>query len=93
MKWQEFLDKNMYMLLSCAIVVYSLWTIDANVALETNNLLVWTVPLIIILSMRYSMIIEKDSEADPVEVITSDKYLISLLVITGLLIFGIIYIV
>lgn len=88
---KEFLDKNMYMLLSCAIVFYSLWTIDANVALETNNMLVWTIPMIIILSMRYSMDIEKDVEADPVEVITSDKYLIILTLITAISIFSIIY--
>ncbi len=89
---KEFLDKNMYMILACAIVFYSLWTIDANVALETNNMLVWTTPLIIVLSMRYSMIIEQSDYADPVEVITSDKYLLALLAITGISIFSIIYI-
>ena len=89
---KEFLDKNMYMILACAIVFYSLWTIDANVALETNNMLVWTTPLIIILSMRYSMIIEQSDYADPVEVITSDKFLLALIFITALSIFSIIYI-
>ena len=89
---KEFLDKNMYTMLSCAIVFYSLWTVDADVALKSNNLLVWTVPLIIVLAMRYSMIIEGASDADPVEVIMSDKYLIFIVIITALLIFGIIYI-
>ena len=90
---KEFLDKNMYTLLACAIVFYSLWTVDVSVSTNSKNLLVWTVPLIIILAMRYSMITEGASDADPVEVLTSDKYLIFLLIITGVLIFSIIYII
>ena len=46
--------------------------------------IVWTVPIVLILAMRYSYDVEKEtSEGDPVEVILADKFLI----ITGFLYF------
>ena len=48
---KDFLDKNMYMCLSLAIVFYSLWT----VTISDNNLIL-TVPIVILICMRYSML-------------------------------------
>ena len=69
---KNFLDKNMYMCLSMAIVFYALWAADkANTS--GNNLYIWTVPLVIIISMRYSMNIEGDSQGDPTDILLNDK--------------------
>ena len=76
---KEFLDKNMYMFLSIAIVFYSLWTVDDRVVNRINVNLLWTVPIVIIICMRYSMIVEDDNDGDPVEVVIHDKILLSLL--------------
>lgn len=82
---QSFLDKNMYMCLTLAIVFYSLWCVDpGTIAHHKNSNAIWTVPLILILAIRYSMIIENNSDGDPVEVIIKDKVL---------LILGLIYVV
>ena len=53
---KEFLDKNMYMCLTMAIVFYSLWTTDSAVVLKNNNLLIWTVPIVIIIAMMLCVI-------------------------------------
>lgn len=72
---KNFLDKNMYMCLTLAIVFYSLWTVDPRI---NNQYLIWTVPLLIIICMRYNLIVEGDSYGDPVEVITNDIFLMIL---------------
>lgn len=70
----EFLDKGMGMCLSLANVFYSLWAVESE-----SRYLLWTVPVTILISLRYCYDIErKDSDADPVEVILSDKVLIML---------------
>jgi len=51
-----------------------------------NPHLVWTVPLLIILGMKYSLNVESESDGDPVEVILADKVLLLLgLVFAGIL--------
>lgn len=87
----EFLDKNMYMCLSLAIVFYSLWTVDINVLNRINENVIWTVPLVIMICMRYSMIIEGNSDGDPVEVVVGDKVLLLLLMIYCLILFLMLY--
>ena len=57
-----------------------------------NSYLVLTVPLIIIVCMRYSMLIEQENFGDPVEVVLSDKVIISLILLYGILIFTILYV-
>ena len=89
---QSFLDKNMYMCLALTIGFYSLWTVDpVTISRLTNDYLVWTVPLVIIICMKYSLNIEKESDGDPVEVILKDKVLLALLVAFLFVCTGIIY--
>lgn len=83
---KEFLDKNMYMCLSIAIVFYSLWTVSMN-----NIYLPYTVVLVVMICMKYSMNIEKDNYGDPVDVIINDKILLVLVGITAITLMGIIY--
>lgn len=78
----SFLDKNMYMSLSLAIMFYSLWCVDINS--QINGLInpIYTIPIVILISMRYSLNIEKtESTGDPVEIILKDKVIIALLIL------------
>ena len=84
---KEFLDKNMYMCLSLAIVFYSLWVIN----ISKNDFLMVTIPFVIIMCMRYSMDIEGNSDGDPVEVIFSDKILLLFSIIFGALLMFLLY--
>lgn len=53
---KDFLDKNMYLCLSLAIIFYSLWTVDSQyMNTISHQYLVYTVPLIIIISMKYKI--------------------------------------
>ncbi len=83
-----FLDKNMYMCMALANVFYSLWAANHN-----NEKMIWTVPMVIIISMKYSLIVEGESEGDPVEVILNDKFLILFLIIYITIDFVLLYIV
>lgn len=88
----EFLDKFMYVCLTLAIAFYSLWSADTQIVQKYGtDKLVWTVPLVIILIMKYSADIETDSYGDPVDVIMHDKALIGLSIVYGLLLLGLIY--
>jgi len=53
--------------------------------------LVWTVPLVILICMKYNLIVEGNSDGDPVEVIFKDKLLLGLVIIFGIITIGIIY--
>ncbi|MDD3569488.1 MAG: decaprenyl-phosphate phosphoribosyltransferase [Lachnospiraceae bacterium] len=88
----SFLDKNMYMSMSLAIVFYSLWAVDSDIIIKYHtDKLVLTVPLIIFLSMKYSLNIEKGTFGDPVEVILGDKMLVVMAGIYIIMLIGIIY--
>lgn len=90
---QGFLDKNMYMSLALTIAFYSLWTVDpVTIARLSNDYLVWTVPLVILICMKYSLNIEGDSDGDPVEVIIKDKVLMGMGALFIFITLGIIYI-
>lgn len=90
---KDFLDKNMYVFLTMTIIFYSLWATDNEIVLKNHNLLIWTVPFVIILLLRYSMDIEGNSDGDPVEVLTKDKMLMGLAFIYCLVLFSILYII
>lgn len=73
-----FLDKNMYMCVGIANVFYALWAMDGG----NSKHMLQTVPLVLLLSMRYSYDIEKeDSQGDPVDVLLHDKMILCLAVI------------
>lgn len=78
---KDFLDKNMYMFLTLMIVFYSMWCVDASNIVKFDNKLIFTVPILMIICMKYSMDIEKKAEGDPVEILFSDKVLLALVLI------------
>lgn len=89
---QNFLDKNMYMCMSLTIMSYSLWTIDPITNIKLNNgSLLSTVPIFMLILMKYSLNVEGISEGDPINVILKDKNLVILIIIYILILMGIIY--
>ncbi len=83
----EFLDKNMNICLGLAITFYALWAKDYG-----SPWMLWSVPAVMVLAMKYSMDIEGDSDGDPVEVIMKDRLLLVLALIYVVYIFAVIYI-
>ena len=78
---KDFLDKNMYMFLTLMIVFYSMWCVDASNIAKFGNNLMFSVPILMLIAMKYNMNIEGDSDGDPIEVLLSDKILILLVLI------------
>ena len=75
-----FLDKMMYSFLTLAIAFYALWSMDEKTVMHyhNNQYLVFSVPIVMLITIKYSMNIEKDSEGDPVDVLLQDKVLLFL---------------
>lgn len=81
----RFLDRNMYMFLALAIAFYSLWSMSQGTGM------IWTVPIVMLLAMRYSLIVEGASDGDPVELILKDKALLLLSVVYASLMMCLLY--
>lgn len=90
---QNFLDKNMYICLALTVVFYALWSIDlTTIARLQSESLIWTVPIVMLICMRYSLVVETEIYADPVDILTGDKSLFGLVILYGVMMLGIIYI-
>lgn len=89
---REFLDRMGYLFLTLTIVFYSLWTVDpVTLSRPHGARLIWTVPLVMLICMRYSLDIEGDSDGDPTEVLFRDRVLLALVVLYGAACLGILY--
>lgn len=92
---ESFLDKNMYLFLALAIVFYALWSVDP-VTIGFYGLaakgLVWTVPLLCLITLRYSFDVEGDSDGDPVEVVVHDIPLMLLCLVYAMCMFSLLYV-
>ena len=78
---KDFLDKNMYVCLTLAIVSYTLWCVDSDTILRVgNDFIYWTIPLLMVIFQLYSLNIEGNSHGDPIDVLFNDKYLIILII-------------
>ncbi len=85
-----FLNSMMYMCLGLTITFYSLWTVEC--AKERNEgLLVWTVPIVLLICMKYCLDIENNSDGDPVEVLTHDRLLLALCGVWAVILIAITY--
>ena len=87
----EFLDKMMYMFMAMGIMFYSLWCVADATVLRFSNHMIWTVPLVMLICMRYSLSVEGDSLGDPVDVILGDNILMSLCGIYGAVLLVLMY--
>ena len=84
----EFLSRNMSICLTLAIVFYSLWAADTA---NADTHLIWTVPLVLCLCLKYSLTVEGDSDGDPVEVIYQDKVLLALIALFAVVTLALLY--
>jgi 4-hydroxybenzoate polyprenyltransferase len=88
----NFLDKNMYMCQALCVVFYALWSIDAaTIQRFHTNAFIYTIPLFLIILLKYSLSIEADSDGDPTSVVLHDKALLILCAVYMAWAFCIIY--
>lgn len=85
----DFLDKNMYVSLALAIVFYTFWCLENSSKHAIN--LIFSVPLVMVIALKYSFNIQKKLEGDPVNIILNDKWLILLTLIYGILLTFMVY--
>lgn len=89
---ESYLDKNMYMYLALIHIFYALWCTDEKTVKAYNNhYLLWTVPIVLIIMMRYSLVVERDSDGDPIEVLIHDKILVILVFVYLLIMLYLLY--
>ena len=87
-----FLDKSMGMCLSLANVFYALWTMDEKtVSLYDNKYLIFSVPIVLLITLKYSLDIEGELDGDPVEVLLHDKILLLLCALYLFFMFVVLY--
>lgn len=88
----SFLDKSMSMCLTLANVFYALWSMDEKtVSFYNTSNLIFTIPIVLLITMKYSLDIEGESDGDPVEVLLHDKVLLVLCMIYLSVMFSILY--
>ena len=88
----SFLDKSMSMCLTLANTFYALWSMDEKtIATYNSKYLIFTVPIVLLITMKYSMAVEGESDGDPVEVLLHDKILLTLCVLYLAVMFMILY--
>lgn len=87
---KEFLDKLMYVFLSLTLVFYSLWCVF-GVDKAISDSILFSIIIVIFIVLKYSLIVEGDSLADPVDVLTHDKTLMFGLLVYILYIGGVLY--
>jgi 4-hydroxybenzoate polyprenyltransferase len=87
-----FLDKNMYVCQGLCVVFYALWSFDsATVERFHTTAFVYTIPLVFILFLKYSLNIEGETDGDPTTVLLHDKVLCVLVMLYAAASYIIIY--
>jgi hypothetical protein len=56
-----------------------------------NKFLIFTVPIVLLITMKYSLDVEGDSDGDPIEVLIHDKVLIVMCLLYFAVMFTILY--
>lgn len=88
----SFLDKNMSMCLTLTNVFYALWSMDKKtISFYHSDYLIFTVPMVLLITMKYSLDVEGDSDGDPVEVLLHDKVLMAMCILYLCVMFIILY--
>lgn len=76
---ESFLTNFLYLCLVLTLTFYSLWAIE-----QDNRYIIFTVPLLIIIFMKYCLIMEKSDEGDPTTILYQDKILLFLCSLYGI---------
>lgn len=89
----DFLNRSMTMCLTLGNVFYALWSMDqVTTAFYHNRLLIFTVPIVLLITLKYSLTIDTASDGDPVEVLIHDRALLLLILLYLAVMLGILYI-
>lgn len=89
----DFLNRNMTMCLTLGNVFYALWSMDqVTTAFYHNRLLIFTVPIVLLITLKYSLTIEGASDGDPIEVLIHDRALLLLVLLYLAAMLGILYV-
>lgn len=88
---KEFLDSNMTVFFALGLVFYSLWATDASTVERTSEYVIWTIPLVFVICLRYSFLVSGESSGDPVEVVFKDKVLLALIALFAVVMLVVIY--
>ena len=89
---KDYLDKFMYACLVLTLMFYSLWSVDTSTTAKFGENMIYTIPLVMIIFMKYCLDIEGNSYGDPVDVITSDKILMCMVGILAISMYILIYV-
>ena len=89
---KDFLDKLMYVFLTLTLVFYSLWCSMGYNNIASNDKMIYSILIIIFITLRYSLIVEGDSDGDPVEVLLKDNILIGSILIYAIYMGVILYV-
>ncbi len=87
----NFLNTNMNMCMTLALVFYALWTLDIS-ASQGNANIIWTVPCLMLVVLKYNHDIDSKYDGDPIEVILKDPILFIMVAAYMLLMFALLYI-
>ena len=82
----SFLTHNMYVSSALTVVFYALWTIHVRIPG-----IIWTTPLLVVLLIYYSYVLEGNSEGDPVDVVFQERGIFILVLIFTLSMFFLLY--
>lgn len=78
----EFLDKSSTMCLTMINIFYALWSMErSSLSSKNSSYMLYTTPLVLFITLRYVMVVESDSEGDPIDVLMHDKFLLIMLFI------------
>lgn len=88
----SFLDRQMTICLALGHVFYSLWSVDEKTrSFYGNDYLIATVPLVFLITMRYSLTIDRSGDGDPVSVLLTDKPLLAMCLLYGAIMLALLY--
>ena len=70
---EQFLESCLDVFGTTALVFYSLWASSSEIIANSGHYMLWSVPLVILLYLRYRYLLEHNSCDDTVEIIFGDK--------------------
>ena len=87
---KDFLDKSMQSFMTLCLVFYSLACVSNDTAAANMGVnLTWTIPLVMLICLRYNLNLSRTQEGDPVTVILGDRWLLLLIIVYVVSVFSV----
>lgn len=84
----SYLSRIMLLTMTMGLVFYSLW---ATFIVENGTVIIWSIPLVIAILMKYELDVEKDNFGDPVDILTNDHTILTMVCIYAVFIISVLY--